>query len=430
METAGEGECFGTGLTARQRKQVFMHSTIFDGESPHKNSVYGAKRQYELYDKVGNTLAKKEWEPNLHMPSPADLQCTQNAGHGVVMPSGSFTAKHIEANEPMTVMQASKKGDAIPKEFWATSVKLEWSDPRNEISRNKDGRKLDAATMKRHELSSQMFDTERNFDASTVSPKKELLAGTVGALKVDSSLDKHNYAKADPVGKNKLQQNRRQDNANSRYHRNLANSQFNTMKEPTDDHIPLESATAPVADDPDTLYRRRTEKNFSDLFGTKMGERKKIDNRMEVTGSKNCSFLDSRSEIARRNENKWRPDDDDKAEGSRGGGDTVSKSREEMLADHERVCWDTRSIMDSGSEIARRSRLKAFDDDPSRAAQHRKREDLSSSQVKEGLGAPQTPPHSPRVAGMRSNRGPAKSGIQQVSAKETKMAFLQSSIFG
>jgi len=70
-------------------------------------------------------------------------------------------------------------------------------------------------------LSSQMFDTERNFDASTVSPKKELLAGTVGPLKVDSSLDKHNYAKADPVGKNKLQQNRRQDNANSRYHRNL-----------------------------------------------------------------------------------------------------------------------------------------------------------------------------------------------------------------
>jgi len=99
------------------------------------------------------------------------------------------------------------------------------------------------------------------------------------------------------------------------------------MKEPTDDHIPLESVTAPVAEDPDTLYRRRTEKNFSDLFGTKMGERKKIDSRMEVTGSKNCSFLDSRSEIARRNENKWRPDDDDKAEGSRGGGDNVAKSR-------------------------------------------------------------------------------------------------------
>merc|ERR1719335_1063362 len=49
--------------------------------------------------------------------------------------------------------------------------------------------------------------------------------------------------------------------------------------------------------------RRRTEKNFSDIFGVNYGDRQPIMQRQEATATQSCGWLDARSEIASRNKN-------------------------------------------------------------------------------------------------------------------------------
>eukprot|EP00450_Noctiluca_scintillans_P005738 CAMPEP_0194500558 /NCGR_PEP_ID=MMETSP0253-20130528/18719_1 /TAXON_ID=2966 /ORGANISM="Noctiluca scintillans" /LENGTH=51 /DNA_ID=CAMNT_0039342411 /DNA_START=68 /DNA_END=220 /DNA_ORIENTATION=+ len=43
-------------LSARQRKQVHMHSTIFDDDGPTTKSVYLQKQQRELHDTVRSAI--------------------------------------------------------------------------------------------------------------------------------------------------------------------------------------------------------------------------------------------------------------------------------------------------------------------------------------------------------------------------------------
>ena len=83
-------------------------------------------------------------QPTLELPSVADIQCTQNAGHGVVIPSGGGIAaippvEHGRAIDvPRTSVKAVGWNEHTPKQFWSMSVNLSWSDPRNELSRMKD----------------------------------------------------------------------------------------------------------------------------------------------------------------------------------------------------------------------------------------------------------------------------------------------------
>ena len=94
-------------------------------------------------------------QPKLKLPPVADIKCTQNAGHGVVIPSGGGIAaiprvEHGRAidvprtsvgdalmtdGEPMPSVKAVGWNDHTPKQFWSMSVNLAWSDPRNELSR-------------------------------------------------------------------------------------------------------------------------------------------------------------------------------------------------------------------------------------------------------------------------------------------------------
>merc|ERR1712048_1040676 len=80
----------------------------------------------------------------------------------------------------------------IPKEFWATSVNLQWHDPRNELSRQKlagRGSDVTAQDMLRQEMSSEVFGKARLTEASTRVPRQELLAETAHVLGKDSSFD-------------------------------------------------------------------------------------------------------------------------------------------------------------------------------------------------------------------------------------------------
>jgi hypothetical protein len=209
----------------------------------------------------------------------------------------------------------------------------------------------------------------------------------------------------------------------------------------------------PAVSDEDPVFagRRRQEKNFSDLFGTQMGERNQIKDREEVLASKTCSFLDTRGEIAARNKGRWKDSDDVNAS-SRKEAERDSRlfdfecpNRPDMEPDHrvvnhhERVCWDTKDIMQSGSEIARRRRLKdhhpvegaAPTDNMQVTAHNRKQDDLGSAQIRSGLGT--TLEHRPAPFSPRSiAAGSPTVKINErfaVTAKETKRASLQSSIF-
>jgi len=336
-------------------------------------------------------------------------------------------------------------------------VNLQWHDPRNEMSRYEKNRNenLSAQDLKLQEMSSELFGKERITNCSTNRPGADLLPTEADYLRTDSSLNPN------------LRQERhvpQPANAKGRFAQNLADSNLNTMPQANQAYPP------PIEqnEDPSGGARRREEKNFSDIFETKMGERRVVNSREEVLGTRTCSFLDTRSEIAARNKEKWRVPQSDlqgtslkerpnvsalrkEAERDSSLFDRVAPEKPQADADeakttgNERVCWDTKDIMQPQSELARRARLKDFSTDQS--AEDRKWGDLASQQVRQGMGPEfdtSQPQFSPRGNGPRGGyrasdawgritdprAPPAADGERPKSAKDTKLASLQSSIFG
>lgn len=341
-------------------------------------------------------------------------------------------------------------------------MNLQWHDTRNDAARQNKNRNadLDAQELKLHELSSEIFGKARLRNCSTNNPGADLMASEADHLRLDSALNPH------------LRQERKmqaQSNAFDRVQSNLAASNQNTIPRPE------QAAPPPIRseEDPSTLPRRRQEKNFSDLFGTQMGERRDIKDREEVLGTHSCSFLDSRSEIATRNKAGWRASHADVQGADQNERPNVASLRTEaeqssnlfdrgqpqkpranaadmQVSNDERACWDTKDIMQGGSEVARRSRTKDRNAEDLNSL-NRKHEDLASQQVRRGFGGDyddSEPQFSPRGNQIRSNRlttrltdsrngafrPQARSAPQQPdrpsTAKDKKMAFLQSSIFG
>jgi len=450
----------GGELSARQRKHVFMHSTIFDEEGPTIKSLYTAKQQKDLYEHRVLTGIRQptDAQPHLSMPNPQDIKITQNAGHGVVIPSGGGMAAIpdmdclrgrnvprtsdknvlVTDGDAMHVVRASKKDDvAIPKEFWGTSVNLHWSDPRIEMSRRKnheiaDRSRIDAKACKMQELSSEMFGKERLTNVSTTSPKDELLAETLDRLHFDSSFERRSAGNNDG-----------DRNATSRKVQNLTNSQHNTLPGVSQDS-PLSLRTLPHKEehdgDCDARHRRRTEKNYSNLFNSEMAPRQEVrGKREEIIGAANSSYLDTRCEIGHRNKSHWgrgEEEDDNAGPNSRKqaflNSDLFGYRRPDRpevepaaaaLIEDERVCWDTRNTMELGAEVARRARTKDWEEESERTAGDRKQEFLASTRVREGLGAPVLSKTSPRTSPK------VESFAGSVNPKNMKIASLQSSIF-
>lgn len=469
-------------LNARERKRVYMHSTIFDDGGPTSKSIYAQNQQNDLYEQLNPNL-KARTPPSMDLPRPADIQCTQNAGHAVVLPSdigvdsrggyggtGREVAKGptprssgpqylVTDGDPMPVTRAGGKDVTIPQEFWQTSVNLQWHDPRNELSRqNKAARdNFGAQDLKLKEMSSEIFGKERLAYPSTQRPGADLLSAEVDQLQVDSSLNPN-------LRDERASQLRQQETAHSRFAQNLANSEQSSLQR-SEGYV---EAPLPPQDDPQSMQRRRQEKNFSDLFGTQMGERRDFrGKREEMTATRTASFLDTRTEIASRNKGHWRPGQAELEGADFKEAPNVSNLRKEAELDSnlfdrtspqrmtvdgavgqvtgtERVCWDTRDIMQTQAEVARRTRLKDFSEDKS--AQERKWGGLASQQVRKGLGGEydmEQPQFSPRGSSPRANRltdPPRQPGIRVTTpaapspdrpktAKDTKLASLQSSIF-
>lgn len=207
------------------------------------------------------------------------------------------------------------------------------------------------------------------------------------------------------------------------------------------------------------MPRRRGEKNFSDLFGTDMGQRREVRNREEVIGSNNCSFLDAKGEIAVRNQGHWRPEQESAAtrrqqqtcshvfEGERPQRPDMEPEMERVLR-QEGACWEVANTMQTSSEIARRRRMKDhfrdFEDTEGTTHFTRKQELLDSAQVRANMGSagvstsPQcanramgSPVSNTRGTPSRSPHStpPWATDSGHSNAQGRKLASLQSSIF-
>lgn len=452
-----------------------MHSTIFDSEGPSTKSIYAPNQQHVLHGALNSSLRhNNQTPPVLDMPSAADIRCTHNVGSNAVNPANAASARggggysperpprtttsgHLVADgEAIPVVSAGGKDGAIPKEFWNTSVNLQWHDVRNEATscrrHEPDRHGMGAQGLKMQELSSEVFGSERKMQASTVAPRKELLADTADHMRVDSSLDvnsqpchaplSHSHAygtQQGPQGPKKHAQHRFAENLNHSNGFVLGDAEEGQPQQQPQ----VRASQDRVRDeDPSNMHRRRKEKNFSDLFGAKSGEYANTrGKREEVTGSKTCSFLDTRSEIATRNKDSWKAGpaahaaDRKEAHLSSGLFDHVCPDKPDMEPAHrevhgnERACWDTRDLLQSGSEIARRRRHMDHEHHTdAHTALMRKQEDMASTQIRVGLnqGKHDKPFHTMKHEITKQEYGRME---QPVTAKDTKLASLQSSIF-
>lgn len=441
-------------LNARQRRHVHMHSNIFSADAPDPRSLYAPGHQKEIYDGIRNTLRENNQRkpPDLVMPTAGDLKCTQMAGHGVVLPAGYPEAvaiasprlgKQTDRNqvvcdgEVRPVVRSSRQDrHSIPKEFWSTSVNLQWHDTRNERCREQAESKsggMAADEKYRHEMSSEVLGKDRVYNASTTDAGTELLSQDMDHLLVDSQL--HDGAQSASPSPEK---------ARERLQRNLHKSDRNTMNGPKLSDCPELSPGDFADEDPNNKSRRRKEKNFSDMFGAEMGERQENpQRRSDILASSNCYVLDTRSEIAARNRyGLWqdRPDatatDRKRTQCSSKLFDRNTPEAPAIAADaeeiqrRERACWESRDGFQTSTEIARRRRQKDhqgdFEDDHGHTHLTRKLKGMASEQVRLSLGTSPNTTHKSQEDASAASRSVAAGDC---SAKEKKLASLQSSIF-
>lgn len=495
------------GMNSRQRKVVYMHSAIFDAGGPRTDSIYSALRQHELHQHVAPAVAGSSppKAPNFEFPCPADVLCTQNAGHaGAVLPVAPVVPAASQVRraspDPQTVVAqsapsrggkpllrsprqgladhngrtckqplariATKDRDAIPQEFWATSINLQWHDPRNERCRRIGDRcnSPSAQDLKLRHLSSEVLGNVRRTEVSTSSPRKEILAHTTNLMAMDSSL----YHGSGNAEEGRLQRLGHRC-ASERFHANLSHVNINAVATQSKNHSQPCTTGSPVTSPRFTTSRtlvakekdaneerRRHEKNFSDLFDTKMGQRR-VGQREEITATHNCNLFDTKVEIASRNQEGWRSISEDAAQRK------IMENRSDILmfdrprptplviegaqshADlrmkcEDRIFRDTRDWNQAGAEVSRRQHLKDardFGEHNENSHHLMKQDELASARMTDRLCMATAPTparkrgcFSPRV-GLRSpmNSPRQVEVVRPLTARDTKLAALQSSIF-
>merc|ERR1719310_2564020 len=266
-------EAHGFELTARERKKVYMRSSIFDPEGPSVKNIYSRARQESVLAEVEKleTAAKVPLDPTLlALPTPADMRLSQNEGHNSVFGPGTEDLPSVHAHQE----------ESIPREYWKSDVNLHWADPRNELNRAKP--KPDPKSAKgraAYERSSELFDWERMTTMSTMYPAKEI-----------QSCTEHFLANTEQPHMIEAQ------DAHGRLRMNLDESNESSFKRATSPELTKEIPN----ENPEHFDRRRKEKNFSDIFECEMPERAKVKQRSGAGDCMSLSWLDARAEVEAR----------------------------------------------------------------------------------------------------------------------------------
>merc|ERR1719265_78884 len=124
----------GQSLTARQRKHVYMSSSIFDSQGPSTSSIYAPAQQQRIFEQIPKKKQPDEtFLRTLDLPAPSDMRQTQNRGHSAVL-GPAHCLNSGPPTEAIPVVRSNPDNN-IPQEYWKTDVNLSWSDPRNEMNR-------------------------------------------------------------------------------------------------------------------------------------------------------------------------------------------------------------------------------------------------------------------------------------------------------
>jgi hypothetical protein len=299
------------------------------------------------------------------------MRLSQNEGHNTVFGLGTENLPSVHAHQE----------ENIPREYWKSDVNLHWADPRNELNRAKQGADPKSAKGRAaYERSSELFDWERMTTVSTMHPAKEI-----------QSCTEHFLANAETPHMTDAK------NAHGRLRMNLDESNESSFKRATSPEPSKEIAN----ENPEHTERRRKEKNFSDLFECEMPERSKVKQRSGASDSMSLSWLDARAEVEARERGalightsedvfeKYDPTERRLNELKSHipfphAKDVETETHKDLRTtdqSQERICWETGTLLEAGSELARREMMRDFGDEKSSAWDRKKHEQESTTNI-------------------------------------------------
>jgi len=462
-------------LSARQRKQVYLHSAIFDPKGVPPQSLYSQGKQQSI---LGQVELQRHGQPRAQcmvLPSPADLKATANQGHGVIawdtpLPNSSrcdgasCTGQEAtfmrfgEAGDAFKVVKANKEATgAIQREFST----LDWADQRCETLRilgstqvREERTKLDASTRKMQDMSSEVLGNQRRLEKSTQHASQEIAAvPMLNVHSVDSSAQPRLVAMSPRNAKEYREKNLTSSTS----------SQFCRGDVAWQHQDGAQSARVATRED---VGRRRSDRNYSDIFGAdargaappanasllgvggasspkllrRANEGVRAAGRVDVDGGESVIYRPHVS--ARLAAMPEQPQEPVLPVTPRCAPLEEACPRTKRVQAEERACWDTRVGMDLGAEIARRSRAsRAHEGAELRSASERKAQELGSRNLRSsgfggGAGGSQAAEESLRRVASASPM--AKGGSYRnlhhtrfqdmASARGRKISSMQSSI--
>jgi len=399
-------------MSSRQRKRVYMHSEIFTpgiAPSPQPVSVYSQAQQHRVHQQIQSVVGVQKEAVRVLLPSPMEMKLTETLGHDVIKESGGHQPVRSaniygEAPDSTTerfagrpLVKAAQDNAGIPREFWATSSKLQWTDTRAELcARRKDQPEVAPAERKLQDMSSEVMGANRLLAPSSQTPQTEIRAT---ALDNPFATDSRFYRKA------KGGEEQATSSAAERMHQNLAStagavSGNAAAKEPdstrgVSSSQKITKGDAPSNSEREADLRRRTERNFSDLFSRPATQQspRQHSPRKTATAALEKDFASSVIQGA-----------EDKNQRSlqqpRGFGARPAESG--VIGDNSaRACWDTLASggWSSSSELCRRRRQGNKEEQAPMSARERKWANMSSSSMRAGMGVAES------VGGVESSQG-------------------------
>mmetsp|Transcript_118432 Transcript_118432/g.334841 ORF Transcript_118432/g.334841 Transcript_118432/m.334841 type:complete len:895 (-) Transcript_118432:159-2843(-) len=387
-----------------------------DIQSQHKRG--SEDHPLAMPDKAG---VVKNWASTLVLPSPSDMKATIFAGHDAVLPSsprelnndgeaGEGKAKGTglrssgrrscsvdtwkmgAADEPRDVVRARLNDGAIPRDFWGTSSELHFLDHRPQSHGPTTPRaQLDPATLKGRELGSSVLRGSKTHEYRERRNKDLRPEGMLDIHATDTRLDPGMRGSPRAGVQSAKEQKASQ----------LYVSADNTLAvtlgadSPTS---PRQAGSKTLSGRADEDPRRRTERNFSDMFTSSPRNvtRERSDSAAERADAEALlpiAFDDPRGEIYRRRINRrWSaPIETQLARESRNR--TLSTEQKQQTLE-DAACRHTRSGFEIGAEVGRRQMMvkyggaNAENDNKAMSASQRKRSSLASGQVRQCTGAP------------------------------------------
>mmetsp|Transcript_127780 Transcript_127780/g.409161 ORF Transcript_127780/g.409161 Transcript_127780/m.409161 type:complete len:508 (-) Transcript_127780:73-1596(-) len=411
-------------LSARQRKQVYNHSAIFDAGGAPAQSVYNVERQCSVLGDVRQQFQPPRGPASIIMPSARDLKATANAGHGIItwdaqvpvgrsVPDAKFV-QFCEAGDYIRVVHS------IPDRL----------DSRAARNSNASGAGVAPGERKRHDLCSDLLGGRGVVDAPPPlqSPRRVQSSEEIQSMQMLDFRALGSTIERSPGASQPMSARARRDKW-------LDTSSQNQLASPQKaPRIPGPSASESSLPGGENVERRRAERNYSDLFGSafpvkslsirRVGEACSPSRARAGFGTADPTCMSPRRSLTRAGAPAASAGDEDAEvyrphcsalmrSPLRGTPAAAAAEAEEQVLpmtprmrrpehdpevkqnfDAQRACWDTKVIMVAGAELARLRRERHFqrssseqpEDRRSRTAGERKRHEFGSHGLRYSMG--------------------------------------------